>query len=217
MMSELHLHDLQVSYDGTRAVFAPVSTTVYSGEVVAVTGSNGAGKSSLLAGIAGLLQPFGGSAKLHANNTQFSDADLRSLCGYVSPGMSLYDELQAWEHVQLDADLRGKGADPRGTDADLRYAEELLHRFGLDHRRESLIGDFSTGMKQRVKLVLALYSRPALLLLDEPTSNIDDDGFTVFADVVAEAASAGCIVIIATNDERERALCVRAVRLASAE
>ncbi|MFN4769212.1 MAG: ATP-binding cassette domain-containing protein [Candidatus Kapaibacterium sp.] len=209
MISELYLHDLQVSYDGTRAVFAPVSTTVNGGEVVAVTGSNGAGKSSLLASIAGLLQPFRGSAILHANNKQFSDDELRSLCGYVAPGMSLYDELQAWEHVQLDADLRGNGSD-------LQYAEELLHRFGLDHRRESLIGDFSTGMKQRVKLVLALYSKPALLLLDEPTSNIDDDGFTVFADVVAEAASAGCIVIIATNDERERALCVREVRLASA-
>lgn len=208
-MSELHLQELQVSYDGSRAVFAPVSTTVCSGEVIAVTGSNGAGKSSLLAGIAGLLQPFRGSAILRINNIPYSDTELRSFCGYVAPGMSLYDELQAWEHVQLDADLRGKGTD-------LRYAEDLLHRFGLNHRRESLIGDFSTGMKQRVKLVLAMYCRPALLLLDEPASNIDDDGFAVFSDVVSEAASAGCIVIIATNDERERALCAREIRLASA-
>lgn len=206
MTNELHLRSVQVSYDGITPVFAPVTERMVSGEIVAVTGMNGAGKSTLLAGICGLLRPSDGHVTFRCDGTERSDEQLRARCGYASPGMNLYEDLQAWEHVEFDAKVRGR------MDM-LKHAEQSLESFRLRSRSGSVVRDFSTGMKQRLKIILATYFHPDLLLLDEPTSNLDDEGFAVVAQHIRSASDRGCIVLIATNDERDRALCMREFRL----
>lgn len=206
MINELRLQALQLSYDTMTPVFAPVTEHIRSGEVVAVTGNNGAGKSTLLAGVCGLIQPFGGRVDVVRDGAETASGFNRAHCGYASPAMSLYDELKAWEQVEFDAKVRD-------CSSLLPHAAESFGLFGLQARRDSFIGDFSTGMKQRLKLILATYFEPDVLLLDEPSSNLDDEGFEVMARHIRRAADRGCIVLVATNDERDRALCGREFRL----
>ena len=206
MINELRLQALQLSYDAMTPVFAPVTEYIRRGEVVAVTGNNGAGKSTLLAGVCGLIQPFGGRVDVVRDGGETEIGFNRAHCGYASPAMSLYDELTAWEQVEFDAKVRD-------CVSLLPHAAESFGLFGLQARRDSFIGDFSTGMKQRLKLILATYFEPDVLLLDEPSSNLDDEGFEVMARHIRWAADRGCIVLVATNDERDRALCGREFRL----
>lgn len=208
MINELHLDELQISYNGVSPVFSPVTQRLHRGEVVAITGNNGAGKSTLLMGIAGLLRPFHGRVYLMSDNVEYPFESLRHRCGYVAPGLALYDELQAWEQIEFDAKLRGQ-------ESCLSVAKDLLRTFSLDKRADSMISSFSTGMKQRLKIVMATYFSPDVLLLDEPTSNLDDDGFKAFSEVIDKTAEQGCIVVLATNDQRDRALCSREFRLGS--
>lgn len=192
---------------GARRIFGPLSFEVAAGTVLGVAGSNGSGKTTLLRTLAGLIRPTGGSTKIFLEGESGKEAgggrdprDSTFCIGWCAPDLSLYGELTAEENLIFFERVRGPAGSPS-------RAKELLAGVGLpsdSHSKKSL-GALSTGQRQRVKLVFATLHSPAVLLLDEPSSNLDADGVDVVARVVAAQRTRG-IAVIASNDPRDLAL-----------
>ena len=192
-----------------RPVFRPISFEAAPGEIIAITGPNGTGKSTLLKIIGNVLSPSKGTCAWMRSNAKLDHDAIRISLGFVAPYLELYDELTALEHVVLVADLKGL---PMANDS----AMELLDRFGLDPnvaRSDRRLRAYSSGMKQRVRCAMAIACKPAALLLDEPTSNLDDAGTALVLDEARAAANRGAIVFIATNDARERSIAHREIHI----
>lgn len=200
MTVELTLASLTKRYGG-RKILNKLELTAIGGEVIGVFGPNGSGKSTLLRCIAGLLRPSAGDVKLQVNNADCSaPAMLRSMVGYISPELNLYPELSARENLQFFAAVTSRPSKP---------IADLLTDVGLGRRQDDPIGSFSSGMRQRVRLALATLHEPAILLLDEPGLALDEAGQEVVLSMIREQQQRGGIVILATNDQRERELVQR--------
>ncbi len=184
-----------------RPIFQGVTFTVEDGEVFGITGRNGAGKSTLLRIVAGVLAPSRGSVAWRSADAVIAPEELYRHIGYVAPYLTLYEEFSAAENLRLYARIRGIAI------TDTRIAA-MLERIGLPPDRKDPIRAFSSGMKQRMKLLFALVHEPPVLLLDEPVSNLDADGMRTVYALVDEQRSRGC-VIIATNDAEDIARCDR--------
>ena len=183
---------------GTRRVFDGIGFEVAAGQVCTVTGPNGSGKSTLLRIIAGLLQESEGTVSLVVNGQAQSRTERRRFLGYVSPDLTLYRELTAAENLQFFARLRGVTL----TRDDLIAR---LTQVGLRGRGRDPVGTYSSGMRQRLKYAFALLAQPSILILDEPTANLDVTGIAIVEAIVAaqRTRAGGGLTILATNEPRE--------------
>ena len=184
---------------GPRRVFEDLSFEAAPGSVLVITGRNGSGKSTLLRCLAGLERPTRGSVRWHCGEREWTASDRRSRLGFVSPELTLYEELTGSENLRFFARMRGLS--PSGSEL-----EDLLERVGLQGRGADRVGGYSSGMSQRLKWAFALVCRPAALLLDEPGITLDAEGFALAGRLIAEARRQGVLVVIATNDTREMEL-----------
>lgn len=185
---------------GQRVLFRRLALQVESGETLAVTGSNGSGKSTLLRILAGVLEPRRGRVVLEVEG-QAVAAEARPLrAGMVAPYLNVYDGFTARENLAFLARAR------RLSQAPARI-EDVLNLVGLLPRADDFVSTFSSGMRQRVKLCAALLAQPPLLLLDEPSSNLDVAGRETVRQVIGRQRERGGLVVLATNDEREVAWC----------
>jgi lipoprotein-releasing system ATP-binding protein len=158
---------------GQVSVLKGVDLTVASGQMVAIMGPSGAGKTTLLSLAGGLMRPTRGSARILGRELySLGDEDLAKLrnqsVGFVFQLHYLLPEFNAEENVMLPALIAGQ---TRGEA--LGRAREWLARVGLEHRRTHRPGELSGGEQQRVAIARALVNRPALLLADEPTGDLD--------------------------------------------
>lgn len=181
-----------------RVVFADVAFTWSGPGLVTVTGRNGAGKTTLLKVIAALLRPGRGALRWELHGVgALTPAEARRRLGFAGPELGLWEELSALENLAFGARARGLAwSDADGT--------AWLDRLGLGDRGGERLATYSSGMKQRVKLAFAMLGEPALVLLDEPGSNLDDDGRVAVATLVHEVAQRA-LVVVATNDPAEAA------------
>ena len=183
---------------GARKVFSGVNMQAHAGQVCVIAGANGSGKSTLLRIVAGLLAPAEGAVSVQCAGRTLDPVARRSVLGYVSPDLTLYRELTGAENLEFFGRLRGMTL----THDDLVAA---LTEVGLRGRGRDLVGAYSSGMRQRLKYAFALLCRPPLLLLDEPTANLDVDGIAMVERVVAaqRARPGGGVTLIGTNEPRE--------------
>lgn len=158
-MSLLRVHGIEKRF-GTVTALAGIHLELDQGEVLALVGPNGAGKSTLLRIIAGLSRPSAGQLEWAIQS------NLRSGVGYVGHQTMLYPELTARENLVFTGRLHGV-ADPHSR------AEDLLAEEGLADVADRRVGAFSRGMAQRLALARARVHDPALLLLDEPYTGLD--------------------------------------------
>lgn len=203
---QLSARDLSKTFQGMRPVFKNITFDISGGDVFAITGQNGSGKSTLLKILGGTLSPSGGSVELTINNKKIGTEQFHRHIGFISPYLALYEEFTPLEHCEITARMRG-------IPFKKVHAESLLEQFGLFKRREHQIRSFSSGMKQRVKYILALLHDPEILFLDEPTTNFDAAGIETVENIITAFKISGKIVIIATNDDRERAWCGNFVQI----
>ncbi|HLH81538.1 MAG TPA: ABC transporter ATP-binding protein [Chthonomonas sp.] len=183
---------------GTRLVFDKVHLELISGQVGAICGPNGAGKSTLLRIVAGLLTPTQGEARFEIAGQPLDALERRTFIGYVAPDLRLYHELTGVENLRFFAELRG-------MKLSLEQLKLLLSRVGLLGRGSDLVANYSSGMRQRLKYALALSTNPPVLLLDEPTANLDSDGVSMVKQIITEQCQRpqGGLVLIATNEPAE--------------
>jgi heme exporter protein A len=173
------------------------------GSATAITGRNGSGKSTLIKIIANLLIQSSGELNLFKGTEKIKKENIYKYIGFVSPYLNLYDEFTGFENLKIISDIRGSGHD---------NIDNVLKRVGLFNRRDDLLKIYSSGMKQRLKIAFAILHNPKVLLLDEPTSNLDLDGIAVVDDIANEYKK-DRILIIATNDAHERTLCNEEINL----
>jgi heme exporter protein A len=190
----LKLFDITRDY-GERRVFERVSAEVSSGSALAVTGRNGSGKSTLLRVIAGLMRPTAGRVVIEMDGKELSQAERRNAIGFLAPDLSLYDDLTAFENLAFFAKVRGLGRNSK-------QLRELISRVDLSDRGDDALSSYSSGMKQRMKYAFALLHDAPILLLDEPTANLDERGIQLVDDIIREHKREG-VLVLATNDNRE--------------
>jgi ABC-type multidrug transport system ATPase subunit len=190
---------------GRKVVLRDVNFRASEGELWVVLGHNGSGKSTLLKILAGLLRPTSGHSELHVDGVGHKGPERRRQLGLVSPEISPYPELSGLENMDFAARLRSL---PRDTET----LEAALVEVGLKDATRKLVGSYSSGMKQRLKLALAIQHRPRLLLLDEPTALLDAEGRGRVAEIVRERLSKS-IIFWATNEPGELPTERREIRL----
>lgn len=197
---------------GSRSVFKDVTAAVSTGQILVVSGANGSGKSTLLRIIAGLLAPTQGAVSMSAGSQTVRPENRRRLIGYVAPDLVLYRELTGTENLKFFAELHG-------IELDRARLSELLTLVGLMGRGRDYVGGYSSGMRQRLKYAFALLHNPPVLLLDEPTANLDVEGIAMVERVVEaqQARPSGGMTIVATNEPREVAWSALRVILERAE
>ncbi len=190
-----------------REIFRNISFELAAGDVLTVTGPNGSGKSTLVKIISGLMRPSEGSVEYFREGHKINSEDHFQYVGFVAPYLQLYSRLTGWENVQFFAKMLGV----EKTKNDLL---ELFARFGLKGREHDVLHTYSSGMLQRMRYVLALMHQPPILILDEPTSNLDVHGVKIVYELIRERV-AEQIVIIATNEPEEAKFGTREIKLHS--
>lgn len=183
-----------------RLVWQDISLEVRSGGIIGITGDNGSGKTTLLRALCGMLTPSAGTLTFRVEGEPVETDVMMRYIGFVAPYLTLYEEFTPLEHCAIIARMHG-------ARFEVPYANALLEQFRLSERRNDEMRSFSSGMKQRMKYVLALLFRAPLLVLDEPMTNLDETGMHTVETLIREHNSNGGACIIATNDARDLALC----------
>ena len=190
---------------GRRLIFNGINFRYDESGVFGISGPNGSGKSTLVKIIAGLISPTKGRIIHKNSDDEIIPEKLHNHIGFVSQYLVLYEEFTAWENLNIFSKIRD-------TNLDKDYAKDLLNRFLLYNRRDDLVKTYSSGMKQRMKFIFALIHNPELLIFDEPTSNLDDEGKNSVYEII-EDKSKDSIIIIASNDKADLDLCPEIIDL----
>lgn len=188
----VEVRELRVAFGPVTAVDG-IDLTVPPGASVALVGRNGAGKSTTLKVLAGVLPPSGGSVRVCGVDVAGDPTAAKFRTGYCPDVGGLIPRATPWEHLQLAARLRGLDAGWEDR------ARDLLDRFDLGGVADRITAGFSHGMGRRTSVVLAAFHQPDVLLLDEPFDGVDPLGVDATLEVVAELRAAGSAVLVSTH------------------
>lgn len=175
-------------------IFKKLSLTINSGEALAITGGNGSGKSTLLKCLSGVIPISSGEISIKLEGKEIEDGDKYKFLSIAAPYLEVPEEFTLSEliqfHFQFKRPLEGISTN------------NLLDIIYLKEHQSKQISQFSSGMKQRLKLGLALFSDVPLVLLDEPTSNLDQKGVRWYQDLIGKHKR-NRTLIVCSNDPRE--------------
>ncbi len=177
---------------GRFAALKKITAEFAPSRLYVVLGENGAGKSTMLRTLAGLMRPTHGHVELLGSSDL---AAARPRLGYMAHPSLLYDELSALENLQFFAQLYGMGS-PATTEA---RCQEVIRMVGLDPTLQRPVGQYSQGMKQRTSLARALVHDPELLLLDEPFSNVDVQSAQAMVGLLGKMRDTGKTIFVVTH------------------
>jgi ABC-2 type transport system ATP-binding protein len=183
-----------------------LSFTIKPGEIVALLGPNGAGKTTALRCIAGILRPTSGQALINGHDVVTDQAAAKMGLAFVPEVPSLYELLTVEEHMKFIAMCFGT------LPTFERLKDELLARYSLTDKRDSLVATLSKGMRQKLSVACALVHDANVMLFDEPLIGIDPEGAKELKDEIRRARDSGCSIVISTHllDTAER-LCDRVI------
>jgi heme exporter protein A len=190
---------------GRRLIFNNINFKFNNNGIFGISGPNGSGKSTLIKIIAGVTSPSSGQILHNFDSTPIIPEKLHNYIGFVSPYLVLYDEFSAWENLNYFAEIRN-------VQFNADKVNFLLDKFLLFNRKDDFVKTYSSGMKQRLKFIFALMHSPQLLLLDEPTSNLDAEGKEKVYSIL-QNESGSSIIIIASNEESDLELCSSLIQL----
>ena len=190
---------------GRRLIFNNINFKFENNGIFGISGPNGSGKSTLIKIIAGITSPSSGKIVHNSSEKTVIPEKLHNHIGFVSPYLVLYDEFSAWENLNYFSEIRNVPFDSDKVNL-------LLETFLLLNRKDDFVKTYSSGMKQRLKFIFALMHSPQLLLLDEPTSNLDSEGKDKVYSILKKEADRS-IIIIASNEESDLEFCSDLIRL----
>ncbi len=175
-------------------VLHQVSFEVHPGELVGLIGLNGAGKSTTINHLIGLLHPFSGSIVLNDHDIATDPIGYQQQIAYVPETPILYDELTLREHIALT--IKAYQLD---HDEAWQRATNLLKKFRLDNKLDWFPADFSKGMKQKVMIVCAFITNAQLFIVDEPFYGLDPLAVRDLLDLIEDRKQAGAAVLMSTH------------------
>jgi len=181
-----------------------VSFEVGQGEIFGYLGANGAGKSTTIRMLIGLLVPSAGQASVAGHDVASAPDRVKASIGYMSQRFSLYLDLPVEENLLFFGAAYGLAGR-----ALRRRAGELLERVGLDAQHDATTGDLPGGQRQRLALACALLHQPGIVFLDEPTAGVDPVARRAFWDLIRELARGGTTVFVTTHYLDEAEYCRR--------
>ena len=181
-----------------------VTLQVRYGEVYGLLGANGAGKTTMIKMLCGLLDPTRGKVQLAGVRQQIRTSEVRQQVGYMSQKFSLYDDISIAENLAFFAGIYDVPA--RERDEKLRW---VLAFAGLEGKEEQLVGSLPGGWKQRVAFGAAILHEPAVLFLDEPTSGVDPVARRSFWTLINRLADTGTAILVTTHYLEEAEQCNR--------
>ncbi len=184
---------------GRRLIFNNINYKFYNGNTYGISGHNGSGKSTLSRIILGLVSPVRGKVIHKSGSNSIKHDALSNHIGFVAPYLTLYNEFTAQENISFFFKVRGLGPD-------FDYTDTLFEVFGLSKRKNDYLKTYSSGMLQRVKYIFALQHKPEVLLLDEPTSNLDNKGKDEVYKLINELGKER-LILVASNEDTDLNLC----------
>jgi ABC-type multidrug transport system ATPase subunit len=183
-------------------IFRHCNYQFVSGKSYAITGANGSGKSTLLQVIAGSLTYNEGIIEIKNEQQSTINEQLYSHISIAAPYLELVEEMTAKEMLHFHAEFK-----PLINSVSI---DEILQTVGLQNAANKQIRYYSSGMKQRLKLAQAFFSNTPILLLDEPTTNLDADGIALYHQLIGNYTK-GKLVIVSSNDKQEYEFCEEVV------
>lgn len=186
-------------------IFKGVNYSFKSGESYAILGINGSGKSTFLQVISGSLSPSIGSINYTKNNVELSVESIFEELSIAAPYLELIEEFTLTEVLNFHFQFKNRIANLNNKD--------LIALLDMESSKNKELKYFSSGMKQRVKLVLAFCSSTSILLLDEPTANLDEQGINWYKELVNKFSN-NRLVIVCSNQSHEYEFCKHQIQIA---
>ena len=181
-----------------------ISFEVAAGEVFGFLGANGAGKTTAIRMLTGLLTPTEGDATVAGHDVHTEPDAIKRTIGYMSQRFALYGDLTVRENVRLYGGIYGL------SNGEIRArSRELLTRLGLEDAADERVGALPLGWKQKLAFSTALLHEPRIVFLDEPTSGVDPVTRRQFWEMIYEAAAGGTTVFVTTHYMDEAEYCDR--------
>ena len=178
-------------------IFRNVSLHLKDGSRTAITGPNGSGKSTFIQVLAGAVMLTEGKVMYSANEKPVADDQVYRHMSFASPYLEVIEEFTLKEMVEFHRSMKPSAY----------TTEEMLCDSGLEGKADSVIKFFSSGMKQRVRLTLALLTAAPVILLDEPCSNLDNSGVQWYRQMIDKHGTGKTIIVASNNHEEEYFFC----------
>jgi ABC-2 type transport system ATP-binding protein len=189
---------------GTFVAVDAISFEVFRGEIFGFIGANGAGKTTAMRMITGLLQPTSGDAEVSGFQVTKSPDQVKRRIGYMSQRFSLYEDLTVSENIRFYGGIYGL------SDADIsRRADEMLQELSMEQMRHAMVRELPLGWKQKLAFSTALLHRPEVVFLDEPTGGVDPITRRQFWDMMYREAARGTTIFVTTHYMDEAEYCDR--------
>ncbi|MGJ0914945.1 ABC transporter ATP-binding protein [Enterococcus avium] len=179
---------------GHLPVLKDINFEVHNGEMIGLIGLNGAGKSTTIKNIIGLLTPQKGTITVDDLTLQQDPENYRKKIGYIPETPSLYEELTLREHIEVTAMAYGIPKDEA-----MKRAESLLKTFRLENRLDWFPVNFSKGMKQKVMVLCAFLIQPSLYIIDEPFLGLDPLAINALLELIVTMKEQGAAILMSTH------------------
>ena len=196
-------HNLTKTFGNFTAVNA-ITFEVKAGEIFGFLGANGAGKTTAMRILCGLLSPTSGEATVAGFDVYKQNEEIKKRIGYMSQKFSLYETLTVRENIEFFGGIYGlsrKELKEKGND--------LIQRLGMEKEAEKLVGSLPLGWKQKISFSTAILHQPKIVFLDEPTGGVDPITRRQFWDMIYEAADSGITIFVTTHYMDEAEYCNR--------
>jgi ABC-2 type transport system ATP-binding protein len=181
-----------------------ITFDVQRGEIFGFLGANGAGKTTAMRMLCGLLRPTAGQATVVGFDVYRESEKIKRNIGYMSQRFSLYEDLTVWENIRFYGGIYGLSL------ADIRvHGGALLQRLGMEGQAKAIVSSLPLGWKQKLAFSIALMHQPQLVFLDEPTGGVDPVIRRQFWEMIYEAAAGGTTVFVTTHYMDEAEYCNR--------
>ena len=203
MSKVIDVEDLTRAYGSFKAV-DNISFDVKKGEIFGFLGANGAGKTTAIKMLTGILEPTSGKGIVAGFNIKTQRNKLKYKIGYMSQHFSLYEDLTLKENIKFYGGIYGL------TKTEIiDRTNDMIERLGLENIKDTLIAEIPLGWKQKIAFSVATLHKPEVVFLDEPTSGVDPITRRQFWDLIYQAAEKGITIFVTTHYMDEAEYCDR--------
>ncbi|HSQ87776.1 ABC transporter ATP-binding protein [Romboutsia sp.] len=189
----IEIKDLKMTY-GDKEVLKGINLDIYKGNIIGYIGSNGAGKSTTIKILLGLVKGYSGSVSIFGKDIENENNDYKQKIGYVPEIAKVYESLTAKEYLTFVGQIYGLSYEKCDD-----KARKLMRVLGIDYAYDSRLSSFSKGMKQKVVIISALLHNPDILFLDEPLSGLDANSLLLIKEILYKLKQEGKTIFYSSH------------------